>query len=1087
MMKRKSIILATAFTIFTLGASFIGSMAWFMNTVTLSSIDMKGDSKGAYFAYGNGTSGSPFGINTPRHLYNLAWLQYNGDFNKDSNSDGALDKQYYFEIDRNLTGSLDMTGWTLPPIGTETYPFLGSFNGNNKTIANLTVSNPSSFSQKPISINYNDQTHERPEIVGFFGVVGKISNTPSYTYTTSANAVTNVNLESITVKSETSQTLIGLAGGYVNGELSGVKVSGTSTIDVDGQVSTAKSSITSKLSDYGLVGYTTKEGSSGSYSQDLSEVYKIGGSGGGSGEHEGEGGSISVRDYIKWLYSGPRDNGASLTTGSYSAENHITKTNHYEMHYTASSVANINKQFVFAARSNDSNVFYFFDGTGVYYNGTNHSFSWTTHDSGRKPAGSTNYTITFDQNMTFGSRTNTVFYINHENTSSSNLFLFGNASHYASNNKLVSTTYNYICNIIYRVKDNYNSDSGDIHKSYVPLKFTDSSHSSVDDTNTGYIVGTSLVTTSGAASANGSPKMAYYGSNFISNSLGSTSYDSNVVTYQGGGNATYNDTQLEVITYSTADNDWVTIKDTHNTSYYGSATQPKNGNINSQVTKIRTPEQLGFKKYEAYASDPNIVDTPERPLTRNAFKNIMSYEEGGITKPNYQLGGLHFDTVTVTSTGQKYGSVANSASHKITIPKARLNGLDSSSSTNYELLSGAINFKFPSKGYVNFFAGTYNSTASVLCNFFSLYNVKRSQQNPNQISSIQEIVGVYKKKNGTSSDPYIYKVYNVDSNGSNTGSAYFLDTDLTENDLDLVFDVDKALRCTNNDNHAPVNNALYYFEVPINPGEYAMGAVSNTPANTQGAYMMYLDIGANAEATDAISAYHINTKTTSNDFPVGVDFDVAEASNSGGDSFGVFIDSGSKGTIVFNVSSNGSNVTVSSVESTSMVGAYAFRSDGYLTDFTITGLSGDPPNTSAGGVRILTIKTTLVSNGNTYTVRIHDYLDINGAISSSDYYLGIGSNAPTPSTLSTIQNTISILNNEKIAELRSLVKVVTLTRESGNSEFVTTYDIDNCSYTDKKIDVDIEINGCTISVGTITAGYSFYVDGVQKSVDDIIS
>ena len=138
MMKKKLVVLATAFTIFTLGASFIGSMAWFMNTVTLSNFTMNGDSVGAYFAYGDGlpyeedNQGNvihrPYGINTPRHLYNLAWLQYNGDFNKDSNSDGVLDKQCYFEIDPNLSTPLNMSKWTLPPIGTETYPFLGNFN-----------------------------------------------------------------------------------------------------------------------------------------------------------------------------------------------------------------------------------------------------------------------------------------------------------------------------------------------------------------------------------------------------------------------------------------------------------------------------------------------------------------------------------------------------------------------------------------------------------------------------------------------------------------------------------------------------------------------------------------------------------------------------------------------------------------------------------------------------------------------------------------------------------------------------------------------------------------------------------------------
>ena len=34
-----------------------------------------------------------------------------------------------------------MNGLTLPPIGTEIFPFLGNFDGNNCTISNFTISN----------------------------------------------------------------------------------------------------------------------------------------------------------------------------------------------------------------------------------------------------------------------------------------------------------------------------------------------------------------------------------------------------------------------------------------------------------------------------------------------------------------------------------------------------------------------------------------------------------------------------------------------------------------------------------------------------------------------------------------------------------------------------------------------------------------------------------------------------------------------------------------------------------------------------------------------------------------------------------
>ena len=42
-----------------------------------------------------------------------------------------------------------------------------------------------------------------------------------------------------------------------------------------------------------------------------------------------------------------------------------------------------------------------------------------------------------------------------------------------------------------------------------------------------------------------------------------------------------------------------------------------------------------------------------------------------------------------------------------------------------------------------------------------------------------------------------------------------------------------------------VENAVYYFEIPVNEGEYALGSVSG---NKTGAYLMYLDIGASETA-----------------------------------------------------------------------------------------------------------------------------------------------------------------------------------------------------------------------------------------------
>ena len=235
-MKKRNVLVLSSIAVGLFSIMTISTLAWFENKISIPAYNIEGSSAGAYFAYGNGktlndtTGDKPFGISTPRHLYNLAWLQYNGNFDS---------RQYYFELANNI----NMSGWELPPIGTEDSPFLGNFNGNGYTISNVTISNKASFTQKPTKVDYDVQ----PEIVGFFGVVGKLPDTTTtYTYDSSINTLYDVTLENITVESVTTNTLIGLAAGYVSADMSGVKV-GKSTLKVNGNSATG---YTDHLSDY---------------------------------------------------------------------------------------------------------------------------------------------------------------------------------------------------------------------------------------------------------------------------------------------------------------------------------------------------------------------------------------------------------------------------------------------------------------------------------------------------------------------------------------------------------------------------------------------------------------------------------------------------------------------------------------------------------------------------------------------------------------------------------------------------------------------------------------------------------------------
>ena len=260
MKKKLSIILASCVTAFSLLAATLSAVSWFVTSFQMSPEDsvLKGGSEGAYYEDGDGlTEQTAFIISKPRHLYNFAWLQYLGYYND------TAGKQYYFKIKEDL----DMSGWILPPAGTEENPFIGNFNGQGHTVSNLTVSNTFTdfTSGRPSRVTSSYFNSHLPEIVGFFGVVGDYND--RYTvngepktgviYNSSTNEVKNTGILNATIKSGTSQTLVGIAAGYVNAKLDNVAVNESSLYTVEN--ASAISSITSNVSDFSLVGYCTDE------------------------------------------------------------------------------------------------------------------------------------------------------------------------------------------------------------------------------------------------------------------------------------------------------------------------------------------------------------------------------------------------------------------------------------------------------------------------------------------------------------------------------------------------------------------------------------------------------------------------------------------------------------------------------------------------------------------------------------------------------------------------------------------------------------------------------------------------------------
>ncbi len=276
------------------------------------------DANATYPSYLNESSAhpsvGPYQIDNAIQLYNLAWLQYLGYFNATDDS-GAVPQTYFvLTADIDLTTG-DLAGLTLPPIGTAEYPFLGNFDGRGFRIIGAHVSNLKSDLDNtgfgsdaviavPPDAQENGVLNDPAEIVGFFGVVGELAGSASgATYDSSVNEIKNVVIENATIKTQTSNSLAGVAAGYVNGTLENVKLVGGS---IQSSATAAVSGVgTSNLSDYGAVGYCTPDYCASRDEVTVTvyepQVLSATGSGSQSGIGNAWGGSVDMRSMYQDL------------------------------------------------------------------------------------------------------------------------------------------------------------------------------------------------------------------------------------------------------------------------------------------------------------------------------------------------------------------------------------------------------------------------------------------------------------------------------------------------------------------------------------------------------------------------------------------------------------------------------------------------------------------------------------------------------------------------------------------------------------------------------------------------------------------
>lgn len=775
--------------------------------------DLIGSTETAYFAHGDGSEENPYVITNRTHMYNLAWLQYLGYFNMAASGNNGK-AQSYFKVESDI----DMEGLCLPPIGTVEYPFLCNFSGGGFVIANAKTTNvKSEYKYKPTNAKFSGEllakavggNGEVGNVSGLFGVVGDYDGALAKVneaavrigVTPASQEIINVSdfyLSGANIKSGSAGSLVGIIAGYVNAGVSNIGVYGCSLDVPNGG---AIDDISANVSDYTMVGYCTDE-----YKTETSHFnVKISESGkkelalgdGSSGGTAGWGGSVDMEAMFQRVayFAANKtnyvdDNFDEYPNGYYRYYGEKQGSLYLHQSYVSSGTKLFylfggKKTIRYVSDSSESNVFFVKSGNNYLTITSTSTYSSTGIAADKDTAVTwqfsdmTNYkgylyTLIFDVK----------YYLNINSSGTLMLQSVAASKWELNNNRIICSEYcsrgNNLC-IENNIWKSANGEAATIEAStvgnqsmsntfqyqgtnssgttaswqtFLPLNVDD--NYAVSDNNTGYI----------ASSRNDRDGDIRFRKDPISNIGASLN------------NATsYDNSALEVLTRTSKSDGFVRISDDFN-----GANSSVSGDLSGYSKK--TVSELGLQKYGD--SDGG------------ARKDMGDVLLGG----GNNIYGMHFMNAPINTQNVYYA------------PYAKINGEDH---YNYPMTANSIDFHLKTKGYINFFAGTYYGNE---VNFFSLHHIiKRSTTG---IQTIKEISLIYGKGSGA----YIYKYTDgTFSQGNSEPEGY-----------EVVFDTSWITTPT------IVYKAVYYFEIPVNAGEYALGSASTG----DGAYLMYLDIGANA-------------------------------------------------------------------------------------------------------------------------------------------------------------------------------------------------------------------------------------------------
>lgn len=761
-----------------------------------------GSIRASYFASGDGSKDAPFEIAKPEQFYNLAWLQYLGKFNE-AGENGAIPTTYFY-----LSADIDMTGYVLPPVGTENYPFVGNFDGKGKTVTGLEIAVPTDL---PI-----EEAYEYPQIVGAFGVVGTMGDTKdsitidgrNYTYSSAANEVKNVTFKGLTVETQTANALIGLAAGYVNGTLTnvGIQLDNTLMSKLNIKFNTSPlNAISANLSDHSLVGYTkdveTDTSNTVKHYQPTAAQGTFTAKGETGDDETTGGGSLNVSslyDRVKAISAAATLSGKTKTYYDNSGDNWKkgsftllddtdylfgkARTGEYwtggfkynQDNLTSGNIYRISNSSNESAGSVYPQLTIGFGGVVKNADSRFNALPWTVEN--------------IDGNWRIYTLLNGIAYYlipSGDSESLSTTTVADNAGVWTIEGKKISSGGKYLA---------YNS-GWKLVETATELFFALCSTSNVAD---------NLLDTYVPLVVDGEYKATSENTGYI---VGGTSKHSKTISSEDG--------DIRVLKHAYSD-----IDTTAGTGYFEKGSD-------GGITDIKTITFL-----------QGAVDTTANSVYAKAKSHFIE----ALNKDRNFIYSLRFQ-----------GGVVDRV---ITAGRVQIG---TSEKTNYQMPESCIDFNI-SSGKLAFFASSHG--VSNTRSFFSLHQITR---NGGEITAIKEISKIYASGSG-----YVY--------------AYAGEEDpYGANGYELKFDT--SILTEQRQGNNPLGSSrgegtkLYYFEIPLNAGEYALGAVAN------GAALMYLDIGvgdsagvteglipAGAEVTRTKTTEVIVTEHRETSAPKGVDF-----------------------------------------------------------------------------------------------------------------------------------------------------------------------------------------------------------------------